>query len=59
MRLPEETLAEMRKGFAQQVPLGRFGMSEEVANTALFLASDAALYINGVELEVDRGLSLV
>ncbi|WP_203258375.1 SDR family NAD(P)-dependent oxidoreductase [Hyunsoonleella ulvae] len=59
MGLPEEVLEEMGKGFAQQVPLGRFGTSEEVANTALFLASDEASYINGVELEVDGGLSQV
>jgi len=59
MGLPEETVEEMGKGFAAQVPLGRFGRSEEVAKTALFLASDDASYINGVEIEVDGGLSQV
>lgn len=59
MGLPQDVLDEMGKGFAQSVPLGRFGTSEEIANTALFLASDDASYINGVELEVDGGLSQI
>lgn len=59
MGLPQETVEEMGKGFAQMVPLGRFGTSEEIAKSALFLASDDASYINGVELEVDGGLSQI
>ncbi|MDY8136219.1 glucose 1-dehydrogenase [Aquimarina sp. 2201CG5-10] len=59
MGLPEDVVSEMGKGFAEQVPLGRFGTSEEIAKTALFLASDDASYINGVELEVDGGLSQI
>ncbi|WP_298539712.1 glucose 1-dehydrogenase [uncultured Aquimarina sp.] len=59
MGLPEDVVEEMGKGFAQQVPLGRFGTSEEIAKSALFLASEDASYINGVELEVDGGLSQI
>jgi NAD(P)-dependent dehydrogenase (short-subunit alcohol dehydrogenase family) len=59
MDLPMDVVEEMGKGFAAQVPLGRFGSSEEVANLALFLASDEASYINGAEFEVDGGLSQV
>ena len=59
MGLPKEVVEEMGKGFAQQVPLGRFGSSEEVASAALFLASDDASYINGIEIEVDGGLSQI
>lgn len=59
MGLPQDVVEEMGKGFAQQVPLGRFGTSEEIAKSALFLASEDASYINGVELEVDGGLSQV
>ena len=57
MGLPQEVVEEMGKGFATMVPLGRFGTSEEIANAALFLASDDASFIHGVELEVDGGLS--
>ncbi len=59
MGLPSEVVEELGKGFAQAVPLGRFGKSEEIAATALFLASDAASFINGVEIEVDGGLSQI
>lgn len=59
MGLPGEVVEELGKGFAQAVPLGRFGKPEEIAATALFLASDAAAFINGVEIEVDGGLSQI
>jgi 3-oxoacyl-[acyl-carrier protein] reductase len=38
------------------IPLGRMGTTEEFANTAVFLLSPAASYINGVMLQVDGGL---
>ena len=38
-------------------PLQRYGLPEEIARTALFLASDAASYINGQAIPVDGGLS--
>lgn len=38
-------------------PTGRMGRPEDVANAAVFLASDAAAYVNGVCLPVDGGLS--
>ena len=40
---------------AAQVPLRRLGASEDHANAMLFLASDAASYINGVVLDVNGG----
>ena len=40
------------------VPLKRYGTADEVAATAVFLASDAAAYINGVVLPVDGGLGM-
>lgn len=57
--MPEEQLQGMAEGFAQQVPLCRFGSADELAQAALFLASDDASYINGIELEIDRGLSQI
>ncbi len=59
MGMGEEELQGMAQGFAQQVPLGRFGSPEELAKAALFLASDDASFVNGVELEVDGGLSQI
>ncbi|QYJ77056.1 SDR family oxidoreductase [Shewanella sp. FJAT-52076] len=43
---------------AQSVPLGRNGSITDIANCALFLASEFASYINGVVLPVDGGWSL-
>lgn len=46
---------ETRELFAQATPLGREGTSEEMANGALFLASDESSYMTGAELVLDGG----
>jgi NAD(P)-dependent dehydrogenase (short-subunit alcohol dehydrogenase family) len=52
-------LSEARKAeILASVPLGRYGTVDEVAGTAVFLASDAAAYINGAVLPVDGGLGM-
>ncbi|MCL2919190.1 SDR family oxidoreductase [Shewanella litorisediminis] len=48
----------LKARIAQSVPLGRNGSITDIANCALFLASDFASYINGVVLPVDGGWSL-
>lgn len=52
---PAEEVAAMRALFNSVVPIGRMGTPEEVARAALFLASDEASFINGVDLYVDGG----
>lgn len=47
--------AEREAIFRARNPMGRFGTAQEIADTALFLLSDAASYINGVALPVDGG----
>ena len=41
-----------------QVPMGRMGDAFDVANAALFLASDESKYVTGIELVVDGGITL-
>jgi NAD(P)-dependent dehydrogenase (short-subunit alcohol dehydrogenase family) len=56
--MPPEALDEMANGIVSQVALGRFGTSEEVANVALFLASDESSFVQGQEFVVDGGMSI-
>ncbi len=46
---------ERQKNIAAEIPLGRLSTPEEIANVALFLASDGASYISGVAIIVDGG----
>jgi len=59
MGMPEEAVNEMGQSFAESVPLKRFGEPQEIAEPVLFLASEAASYVNGIELSVDGGLSQI
>jgi 3-oxoacyl-[acyl-carrier protein] reductase len=44
--------------FLEKIPLGRFGSTEEIANTALFLASDLSSYITGQVISACGGLNI-
>jgi NAD(P)-dependent dehydrogenase (short-subunit alcohol dehydrogenase family) len=65
--LPGSTLTPMqarwdedkaaRTAAAAEVPLGRLGRPEDMANACLFLLSDRAAYITGTELVVDGGIT--
>ena len=45
----------LKEKITRKIPLGRFGKIADIENAALFLASDAASYINGITLVVDGG----
>lgn len=44
--------------FLKKIPLGRFGRTEEIANTTLFLASDLSSYITGQVISTCGGLNI-
>ena len=47
---------EQRQAMLSQVPLGRLGEAQDIANSVVFLASDAAAYITGETLHVNGGM---
>ena len=49
---------EGAKKFLEDIPLGRFGKADEIADTTLFLASDMSAYITGQVISVCGGLSI-
>lgn len=50
-----EDTPEIRERFRASIPLGRLSTPLDIANAALWLASDEAAFITGVALEVDGG----
>ena len=49
---------EIRENACKQIILGRIGKPEDIANTAVFLASDKADYITGQVISVDGGMNV-
>jgi 3-oxoacyl-[acyl-carrier protein] reductase len=47
---------KMRQELVKKIPMNRLGKAEDVAETALFLASPAAAYITGQVFTVDGGM---
>ena len=52
--LPEE----VRKEWAQRIPLRRGGTVDDIANVAIFLASDMSSYMTGQVIQVDGGMNM-
>ena len=52
--LPEE----VRKEWAQKIPLRRGGTVDDIANVATFLASDMSSYVTGQVIQVDGGMNM-
>jgi NAD(P)-dependent dehydrogenase (short-subunit alcohol dehydrogenase family) len=59
MGMSVEAANEKRALISQKSPAKRFGLPAEVAQVALFLASDASSYVVGEEIVVDGGMSLL
>jgi NAD(P)-dependent dehydrogenase (short-subunit alcohol dehydrogenase family) len=55
----EEAVASVKEFLESACPVPRIGSCKDIADAVLFLASDAATYINGVRLIVDGGVSKV
>ena len=51
--------AEMKEQFESVIPRREMGRPEEIASVALFLASDDSSYVNGMELVVDGGTTVI
>ena len=56
--LTDGWLPARQKEIVKQIPLGRVGKPLDVANAALFLASDEAEYITGICLDVNGGIAM-
>ncbi|MBD5250656.1 MAG: 3-oxoacyl-[acyl-carrier-protein] reductase [Bacteroides sp.] len=49
---------EVRKEWANKIPLRRAGQVEDIANVATFLASDLSSYVSGQVIQVDGGMNM-
>jgi NAD(P)-dependent dehydrogenase (short-subunit alcohol dehydrogenase family) len=50
---------EVKAQFESVIPRRQMGSPEEIASVALFLASDDSSYVNGMELVVDGGTTVI
>jgi NAD(P)-dependent dehydrogenase (short-subunit alcohol dehydrogenase family) len=53
--LPKEAIEQI----VSSIPMGRMGEADEIANAALFLASDDSTFVTGIELFVDGGTAQI
>jgi hypothetical protein len=51
--------AAIRADYHDAIPLGRYGLEEELADVVFFLCSERASYITGQELAVDGGFGAI
>ncbi|XYK64828.1 SDR family oxidoreductase [Serratia nematodiphila] len=55
--LSDEQLRSLKTELTKSIPVGHMGRAEDIANAALYLASDESSYVIGAELVVDGGAS--
>ena len=49
---------KVKEGAVAQIPMGKFGETEDIANAVVFLASEGARYITGQVINVDGGMAM-
>jgi len=57
--MTDELSDAVKENLNKQIPLGRIGHPDDIANMALYLASDEAAYITGQTIAVDGGIVMV
>lgn len=57
--LPPEVATQVKSHIVSMVPAGMMAQPEDIAKTALFLASDDSRFIRGIELFVDGGMASI
>jgi NAD(P)-dependent dehydrogenase (short-subunit alcohol dehydrogenase family) len=57
--MSKEDIGKYSDSVGKEIPAGRVGVPDDIANAVLFLASDASTYIRGIDLVVDGGLTRV
>ncbi|AIO17933.1 3-oxoacyl-[acyl-carrier-protein] reductase FabG [Candidatus Izimaplasma bacterium HR1] len=55
-KMTEALPVEVRENYMKQIPLGKFGTPEDIANSCIFLASSRADYITGQVLSINGGM---
>ena len=56
--MTEVLSSQVKEAAVAQIPLGRFGETQDIANTVAFLASEKADYITGQVICVDGGMAM-
>ena len=55
-KMTEDLPADVKENYLKQIPLGKFGKPEDIANACIFLASSRADYVTGQVLSINGGM---